>query len=779
MTAQFRPLLKRFGRLRQRLEESLQARILFLFIGLLCAIMAVSVIAAGTGIAQFTRNSAARDMAANARVFDQVIKLRTQHLRESATLVARDFGFREALALGDQPTIGSALDSLASRTSARSAAVIMLDGSVIADPAMPLPQGKLVLPMLEKGRMDGIVRLDGRYALAVATPVEMPDLVGWLLLFQPMDKAELASLASLAAVPIEARLIDRAARPAALASARSGQILLLDTPTGRQLTRVSDLPGLEQGLAPQLLLRHSLDKAMASYRSLEFILIGIALAGAVLGLWVALRLSRSIIRPLNSLVEATQRVAAGHVTSVPVFGHDEVATLASSFNAMVEAIDDRERKIVHTSLHDGLTGLPNRLFMIEKLDRAVARQSDRARTLLAFIDLDDFKAINDSLGHPLGDALLCHIGKEIQAIFPDAMVARFGGDEFGMFLSGLDQNADCPRIAARLHEALNRATVLDGHAIPVSASFGIAIGPDDGHDSETLLKNADLALYRAKTEGKGTYTFFEASLDELARQRRQMEVDLHQAIREGGFELYFQPLYSLSENRCKGFEALLRWNHPQRGRVSPVQFIPLAEETGLIVPIGDWVIREACRQAAQWPEQVSVAVNVSPRQFANPAFAQTVVQALAASGLQATRLELEITESIFIGNVERTLASLHALRSLGVRLALDDFGTGYSSLSYLRSFPFDKLKIDQSFVRTLDDDPAGQAIIRAITTLARALGIETLAEGVETDSHMQILRLEGCDLIQGYLISRPVSAGEVAALIDGTSHPHLAARNAA
>ncbi|BBB09291.1 diguanylate cyclase/phosphodiesterase [Sphingopyxis sp. EG6] len=280
------------------------------------------------------------------------------------------------------------------------------------------------------------------------------------------------------------------------------------------------------------------------------------------------------------------------------------------------------------------------------------------------------------------------------------------------------------------------------------------------------MKNADLALYRAKRDGKSTYQFFERSLDEQARYRRQMELDLRLAIRDGGFELHFQPLYSLQEERLKAFEALIRWPHPERGMISPAEFIPLAEETGLIVQIGEWVVREACRQAASWPGDLAVAVNISPKQFLSPNLATVVLSALATSGLPATRLELEITESIFISNVERTLDALHGLRKLGVRIALDDFGTGYSSLSYLRSFPFDKLKIDQSFVRDLTAGGNANAVIRAITTLADALGMETLAEGVEDEAQAEILRQEGCRQIQGYLLSRPINARAVHEFID-------------
>jgi EAL domain-containing protein (putative c-di-GMP-specific phosphodiesterase class I) len=278
------------------------------------------------------------------------------------------------------------------------------------------------------------------------------------------------------------------------------------------------------------------------------------------------------------------------------------------------------------------------------------------------------------------------------------------------------------------------------------------------------MKNADLALYRAKREGKSTYHFFEQSLDEQARQRRQMELDLRTGLKEGQFELYFQPLYAIQDKRVIGFEALLRWNHPRRGKVSPVEFIPLAEETGLILPIGEWVIREACRQAATWPDDISVAVNISPKQFTYPGLANTILQALSTTGLEPARLELEITESIFIADVEKTMATLHGLRSLGVRIALDDFGTGYSSLSYLRSFPFDKVKIDRSFVEDLRGNGNGHAVIRAITTLADALGMETLAEGVEDEDQFDTLKREGCRYIQGYLLSKPVAAAAVISL---------------
>ena len=745
--------------------RTLRARVTLLFIALLAGVMTVSILVAGSGISLFARRAAERDMAANARVFEQLIATRENQMRESAMVVAHDFGFRAAVALNDRSTLGSALGSLAARTGTGVAAVVTLDGGVVTSPGAPLIDGRAMLPLLDGSRDRGVIALRGKLALAVAAPIEMPDLAGWLILAQPLDSRDLGALGRLSAVPINAEVTTVGALDPAVKRLGIGHIDTLPSPQGPQLLRLSALPSLQRGIEPRLILRHSLAQAMEGYRTLNGILMIIALTGTLLGVWLSLRIAASITRPLSQLAEAARHYAAGVVAKVDVAGDAEVVALAQSFNAMVDAIEEREKQIVHTALHDGLTGLPNRRFFIEKLDRAVARQTGDHRTLVVFIDLDDFKIINDTMGHPLGDELLRHAGGRLQDLFPDHMVARFGGDEFGLLVPGLPASADCASIARSIHEALNSDALLGDRTMQLSASFGIAIGPGDGADGDALLQNADLALYRAKSEGKGTYQFFEASLDEEARRRRQMELDLRQTMREGGFELYFQPLYSLSEQRLKGFEALIRWNHPDRGFVGPADFIPLAEETGLIVQIGEWVIREACAQAAQWPGELSVAVNISPRQFTSPVLAQTIVQALAAAGLPPSRLELEITESIFISNVERTLSVLHGLRSLGVRIALDDFGTGYSSLSYLRSFPFDKLKIDQSFVRDLDSDTSAHAIIRAITTLAAALGIQTLAEGVELASHMEVLRTEGCDMIQGYLISRPVPASAVNGLV--------------
>ncbi|HSF13653.1 MAG TPA: bifunctional diguanylate cyclase/phosphodiesterase, partial [Erythrobacter sp.] len=450
---------------------------------------------------------------------------------------------------------------------------------------------------------------------------------------------------------------------------------------------------------------------------------------------------------------------------------DEIGRLAGSFTQMVAAIEERERQIIHVGLHDGLTGLPNRKLFAEQLANTLSRRRDDEQVMVAYVDLDDFKMVNDTLGHPAGDALLRTVAEHLREDHPDALIARLGGDEFAILVAGITETDSLGGIADALQRCFSRPITINGQHAACGASIGIAMAPGDGNDGVTLMKNADLALYRAKHEGKATYHFFEPGLDDAARRRRQLEIDLRGAIREGEFELNFQPLYSLVEKRLTGFEALIRWNHPTRGRVNPGEFIALAEETGLIVPIGEWVIREACHHASSWPDDISVAVNVSPKQFTASGLGSTILQALAASRIAPQRLELEITESIFIADVDATLATLHSLRNLGVKIALDDFGTGYSSLSYLRSFPFDKVKIDRSFVDDLGTNSNGHAIIRAITTLADALGMETLAEGVEDIAQFEVLEREGCRHIQGFLFSRPVPAAAVANMLrDGAGY---------
>jgi diguanylate cyclase (GGDEF)-like protein len=420
-------------------------------------------------------------------------------------------------------------------------------------------------------------------------------------------------------------------------------------------------------------------------------------------------------------------------------------------------------RLAYIAHHDGLTDLPNRLLLRERLNEALNRMKPGETVAVLCLDLDHFKNVNDSLGHSIGDALLKQVAERLRHCIREGdTVARMGGDEFAIVQVGAVQPMAATALASRLIDELGAPYSLDGHNVVTSTSVGVAISPSDGTDSDHLLKSADLALYRAKEEGRGTHRFFESEMNERMQARRELEVDLRRAIVQGEFELYYQPLVNLCDNQVAGFEALLRWNHPERGRVLPADFIPLAEEIGLIVPIGEWVLRQACSEAAGWPNHVKVAVNLSPVQFKGPAVVQSVLNALASSGLAPSRLELEITESVLLENTTAALAMLHQLRGLGVSIAMDDFGTGYSSLSYLQSFPFDKIKVDRSFISGLGQGASSHAILRAVASLGTSLCIATTAEGVETEAQLAEVRAEGITQIQGYLISPPKSAEDVA-----------------
>jgi diguanylate cyclase (GGDEF)-like protein len=413
---------------------------------------------------------------------------------------------------------------------------------------------------------------------------------------------------------------------------------------------------------------------------------------------------------------------------------------------------------------DALTGLSNRRHFNETLRDVIRVADSDTHHAVVVIDLDRFKTVNDTLGHSVGDALLCLVAQRLRRETRDEdIVARLGGDEFVILLPNGEM---AEVVAARVVEILSRPFLVEGHVANIGASVGVARYPDHGTTDDELMRHADLALYDAKGGGRGTWRCFNPAMAEQARGRQELETDLRKALMLGEFTLAYQPQVNVETQTLTGFEALLRWNHPFRGAIPPATFIPIAEEIGCITALGEWVLRAACREAAGWPAPLSVAVNVSPKQFADPDRLFAAVQAaLDATGLPADRLELEITESAILSSETAVAAVLHRIRALGVHIAMDDFGTGYSSLSQLRSFPFDKIKIDRSFVAGLDGDADGAAVIRAITTLGAGLGMTTIAEGVETTEQASLVTADGCANIQGYLISRPVPAAEVPALI--------------
>jgi diguanylate cyclase (GGDEF)-like protein/PAS domain S-box-containing protein len=426
-----------------------------------------------------------------------------------------------------------------------------------------------------------------------------------------------------------------------------------------------------------------------------------------------------------------------------------------------------EARLAFMAQHDGLTGLPNRNLLRQQMDDILLhtrRSAEKVAVLM--LGLDNFKAVNDSLGHGVGDKLLRGVAKRLRSTLREEdALARLNSDEFAIIQSGLARPEDAVLLSKRLLAAVGEPYLLDGHSVVIGASIGIAMAPGDGDDSEKLLKSADMALSRAKTEQRGTFSFFESAMDARAQSRRRIEIDLRDAIQNEVLRPHYQPLIDLVSGRITGFEALVRWPHPERGMISPADFIPVAEETGLINSLGGLMLRRACTDAAAWPDDVRVAVNLSPLQFRVGNLLSLVMDTLKQSGLPARRLELEITETLLLEKSSQVLATLHALRALGVRISMDDFGTGYSSLSYLRSFPFDKIKIDQSFVRGLGSNRDAQAIVRSIISLGMGLGVTITAEGVETEAELSCLRAEGCHEGQGFLFSRARPNAEIVGLL--------------
>jgi diguanylate cyclase (GGDEF)-like protein/PAS domain S-box-containing protein len=471
-----------------------------------------------------------------------------------------------------------------------------------------------------------------------------------------------------------------------------------------------------------------------------------------------------------------------HIETRSRVEYDDAGQPLRSFGVVIDVTERRqaEAQIAHLAHHDALTGLPNRILFAQRLDEALARAHRGEPFALVCLDLDRFKEINDTLGHPVGDALLRAVTARLQSVIrPTDTVARLGGDEFALIQTRLERPADATAFAARLLEALQEAFDLDGYHVAASASIGVAIAPADGVAAEALMRRADMALYAAKADGRGRFRLFERDMDADLQARRTLELDLRRALETQQFELFYQPVVAIATRTVCGFEALLRWHHPTRGLVPPDRFIPLAEATGLLVPIGAWVLRQACAEAARWPCGGRVAVNLSAVQFSGAPLVQTVRAALADSGLDPHRLELEITETAMLQDTEATLATLHDLKALGVTIAMDDFGTGYSSLSYLQRFPFDKVKIDRSFTTHLGDRRESAAIVGAVIDLCQSLEMRTTAEGVETECQFAALARAGCDEAQGFYFSPPRPAGEIPAMVERIAGLALAAAPAA
>jgi len=501
-----------------------------------------------------------------------------------------------------------------------------------------------------------------------------------------------------------------------------------------------------------------------------------------------------ILAPLEAPLAQLASAAHNHGAALVQKDQQELIRLHWAFSGIAGSLIllgvililllDRHNRLLasaHQELHalahqDALTGLPNRVVLRNQLEHALAGLKPQGCTIaVSYLDLDHFKDVNDSFGHETGDELLKAVAERLRDCIPAHegqvrnLISRFGGDEFAILQTGISKPSESAALAARIVEAMRAPFSVNGQEIFIGTSIGIALA--QGHVTPSqILKHADMALYHAKADGRGTFRFFEQEMDVQLQARRVLEVDLRKAATNGEFELFYQPQININDNEIGGYEALLRWHHPERGLVPPAEFIPVIEDTGLIVPLGDWILEQACREAAQWPRNIHVAVNLSPVQFRSRGLVQSVSRALALSGLAPSRLELEITESVLLQDNEATVSMLHQLRRLGVRIAMDDFGTGYSSLSYLRSFPFDKIKIDQSFVREMSQRADCLAIVQSVANLGSSLGMPTVAEGIETEEQLRQIQAAGCTDAQGYYFGRPMPARDLVHTLAALKH---------
>jgi diguanylate cyclase (GGDEF)-like protein len=555
-----------------------------------------------------------------------------------------------------------------------------------------------------------------------------------------------------------------------------GNMLEIDFPSAVEFFRPFDsnakkVLGLIKSIADRA-LEDASNRAAASTRiadKIRLTLIAASVTGFLILFGTAAVLTRATVGSVKRIATATEQVAQGIEVDIDTLDRgDELGTIVRSL-AVFQANVSQIAFLAH---NDPLTALPNRVLFQDRIQQALALLDRDLGFAVLCLDLDRFKVVNDTLGHPVGDELLRQVADRLRACVREGdTVARLGGDEFAIILLKATLPAAVDALAVRIIEAIGSGFEIEGHQINIGTSIGMAMAPADGATASVLLKNADTALYGAKANGRGTSCFYEASMNAALQQRRDIEVGLRQAIAMDEFRLHYQPLVDARTRRVAGFEALIRWQHPVRGLISADSFIPVAESSGLIAAIGLWVMRKACMDAKTWPGGIKIAVNLSPSQFKDKNLIDGVRDALTASGLEAERLELEITESVLLHDSQAILEILRQIKALGVKISMDDFGTGYSSLSYLRSFPFDKVKIDQSFVRDLPNDLNALAIVRAIVGLSVTFGMSVTAEGVETIAQAEQLEREKCNHLQGYLFSRPIPFASVAPLIERLSRP--------
>jgi diguanylate cyclase (GGDEF)-like protein len=752
--------------------HSLRARITIVVVLLMLAAQLAVYAVISTVIRSNARSNVEQQLVVAERVFHQVLRSNGEKLTQAASVVAADFGFREAVATHDENTVVSALSNHGERVDADVVMLADLDGKLIADSrgALParaaFPLRSLIQAAGRQGDTSSIVAVGGKLYQVVAVPVKAPVTIAWVAMGFQIDDNTARDMASLTSLNVS--FLDRRAdgRWSVLASslhdAAHARASIADVADDNYASRVVLLQS--GGEPTAVMLQRSLLEAMAPFHRLQTALLVITAFGVLLSIVGSVLTARSVTRPVAALTRFSRRIEQGEYDEpIEISRQDELGELAKAFNHMQAAIFERERRITELAYMDRLTGLANRAMFNDRLQAAIVEaQLDRRGSAGDFsvmmMDLDRFKLVNDTLGHHIGDLLLCEVALRLRAALRETdIVARLGGDEFAVLLPG-DASEGAQRVATHLLKTLEQPIMIEGQLVDVGASMGIVAFPQHGTDMNVLMRRADIAMYVAKRSNTG-YALYDEKHDENGAERLSLMSELRQAVEHNQLTLHYQPKLDLATGTVKYVEALVRWDHPTRGFVAPDQFIPFAEQTGYIKVISQWVADKAIGQCAAWHAagiDLAVSVNVSARELIQSTLPDTFSALLAKHAVAPEMLWIEITESAIMDDPNHAIETLDRLHALGIRLAVDDFGTGYSSLSYLKRMPVDELKIDKSFVIGMALHKDDETIVRSTIDLAHNMGLKVVAEGVENEEVLERLRELRCDLVQGYHLTRPL-----------------------
>jgi diguanylate cyclase (GGDEF)-like protein len=778
----------------------LSTRMMLFFIALLVVVQAVVFIAVTSAASGNARAKVESELDTGQKLFRRMLDQNTEQLAHSASVLAADFGFREAISTHDMGTLSSALENNGARIGADITMFVGLEGQIIAHSQAPIGNNKpFPLPQLvemarSKGRGTSLDSLDGVAYQLVAVPVKAPLAIGYVVLGFRVDMQLSDELRSLTDLDVSF-LISNSAHShwTAIASTlpegelkslfdalpageSAQQLQRLDLAHEAYQVRVLELTDVGTALPIVAVLQRSYASALVGYDRLRATLILLGFGSLALSALGAMAIALNITRPISELVNAAMRITAGdYQTPVRVRRKDELGSLADSLDHMRSGIAHRESEILRLAFRDHLTGLPNRSLFSEELNKALAVAAPAAQQVSVLVmDLDRFKYVNDTLGHGVGDHVLRQVADRISGLLqPGELVARLGGDEFAVLLPASVEHARS--VAGRISKALEEPILYEGQPLDVGTSIGIAVYPEHGSNAVSLVRNADIAMYVAKRSRTG-HALYDSSYDSSQQQHLSLLGELRRAVERNELRLCYQPKISLQNDTVHEVEALLRWVHPERGMVPPVEFIPFAEYTGYIKFVTHWVLREAIRQCGQWIEDgmpLRVSVNISARDLMNRDLPDQIEALLREHRVPADMMCLEITESGFMEDPAYAQQVLDTLANLGLHLSIDDYGTGYSSLSYIMKLPVNELKIDRSFVATMADNADLATIVRSTIDLGHNLGLKVVAEGVESADGLQLLKDLGCDQAQGYFVSRPLFADDLSLWLRGSGFAPL------